>query len=281
MRKVLLVVSVLLVACVQAARAETNLNAAPADEYFGPYKQSVLEIRNRLNDCDVRDTGAMLDPAMPAELDHLQLAIRDWQHKYPRDPWLPGTFAHLMREYWRAGQASSESGMAALAYMRAAYPDSPETAHTVAMIYGSNPSVATVADDYAPPVRPAPMEAPPAPPAQTEQVASALPSYAIRDGGEYGMAPPVQVASPYDAAPLEQAQEPADEAPPAEAAPRVEQPVAQDQAPDNAAAPGYDAARGYDPVHGYDAARGYDVNRGHSAGSDPSATTAEASPPNR
>ena len=122
MRKVLLAVTVLLVACIQAARADVNPNAAPADEYFGPYKQSVLEIRNRLQDYDKQDVHAMLDPSVPTYLDHLQSAIRDWQSKYPRDPWLSSTLAHLIREYWRAGQASSVRGMAALADMRSAYP---------------------------------------------------------------------------------------------------------------------------------------------------------------
>jgi len=151
MRKVLLVLSVLLVASIQIARADVNSSAAPADEYFGPNQQSVLEIRNRLNDCDMRDGGAMLDPSMVTYLDRLQLAIVDWQHRYPRDPWLPGMFAHLIREYWRAGQASSAHGMAALSAMRSAYPDAAETAASTSLVYGSNPGVAAAARDDAPP----------------------------------------------------------------------------------------------------------------------------------
>jgi hypothetical protein len=147
MRKALLVVTTLLVASLTAARADVNSNAAPADEYFGPYKQSVLEIRNRLNDYDQCDTSAMLDPSVPAYLDHLQLAIRDWQHKYPRDPWLPWIYAHLVREYWRAGQSSSDSGLAALAVMRGTYPDAPATAATVALVYGSNRALTNATRD--------------------------------------------------------------------------------------------------------------------------------------
>ncbi len=147
MRKVLLVVTVLLVACIQAARADVNANAAPADEYFGPSQQSVLEIRNRLSDFDQRGERAMLDPSVSASLDHLQLAIRDWQQKYPSDPWLPSALAHLVREYWRAGQASSQPGMAALADLRTAYPNAPETGETVALIYGSNGALGSVSSD--------------------------------------------------------------------------------------------------------------------------------------
>ena len=113
MRLAALMLSLLFVASITVARADIT-NSAPADEYFGPSKQSVLEIRNRLNDYDQRDPGAMLDPEVTSSLDHLQAAILDWQHQYPRDPWLPAMFSHLMREYWRAGQASSENGMAAL-----------------------------------------------------------------------------------------------------------------------------------------------------------------------
>lgn len=139
MRKTLLILSILLVAGLQAARADVAPNSAPADEYFGPYKQSVLEIRNRLNDYDRHDDGSMLDPSVPPYLDHLQTAMLEWQRKYPQDPWLPGMFAHLVREYWRAGQISSPHGLAALTLLRSAYPDAQETGETVSLVFGSSP----------------------------------------------------------------------------------------------------------------------------------------------
>ena len=107
MRQAIGVLALFLIATVQAARADVNPNAAPADEYFGPYQQSVLEIRNRLNDYDQLAGSTMLDPSVGGYLDHLQLAIRDWQHRYPRDPWLPPMLAHLMREYWRRTSVES------------------------------------------------------------------------------------------------------------------------------------------------------------------------------
>ena len=151
MRKAISALALLLFASLQVARADVNPNAAPADEYFGPYQQSVLEIRNRLNDYDQLAGSTMLDPSVGGYLDHLQLAIRDWQHRYPRDPWLPPMLAHLMREYWRAGQASSPTGVAALAFMRSSYPDSAYTAQTVALVYGSNPDLNQIARDGAEP----------------------------------------------------------------------------------------------------------------------------------
>jgi len=149
MRIVLSTLTILFVACLHVARADVttaappayvNTEAAPADEYFGPYRQSVLEIRNRLNDYDMRDDSAMLDPSVPQYLDHLSVAILDWQRKYPRDPWLPRTFGHLLREYWRAGQVSSPGGLAALAAMRASYPDDAETVATVSLIFSAPPA---------------------------------------------------------------------------------------------------------------------------------------------
>ncbi len=157
MRKVLLTLAILLLVTSQVARADVSSSPAPADEYFGPYKQSVIEIRNRLNDYDALDPRAMLDPSVGGYLDHLQVAVRDWQQKYPRDPWLPRIWAHLIREYWRAGQSSSRPGMAALSMMRTTYPDSPETSRTISLVYGSNPSLDNIAQDrpqvqaYAPP----------------------------------------------------------------------------------------------------------------------------------
>ncbi len=157
MRKVLLTLAILLMVSSQVARADVSSSPAPADEYFGPYKQSVIEIRNRLSDYDALDPRAMLDPSVGGYLDHLQVAVRDWQQKYPRDPWLPRIWAHLIREYWRAGQSSSRPGMAALSTMRTTFPDAPETSATISLVYGSNRALDNIALDrpqvqaYAPP----------------------------------------------------------------------------------------------------------------------------------
>ncbi len=297
MRKVLLVVSILLGACVQAVRADANPNAAPADEYFGPTKQSVLEIRNRLNDFDKRDARSMLDSDVAVYLDHLQLAIRDWQRQYPRDPWLPYMIAHLVREYWRAGQVSGQGGTSALADLRSSYPDWPITNETVAMVYNANRALDRATRDdsnymqyaqapYGPYADdPQYAQAPPPPP-QASPYSDGLPSYAVRTAYEPPMGPPPQEAPPVEQAPpIEEApppeESPVDEAPPAEESP-VEQAPAE-QGPVANGNSGYDATRGYDPVHGYDAARGYDVERGYDAarasGGDSGGAPAQDAPP--
>jgi hypothetical protein len=215
MRKALTTLAILLVACLQVARADVKPAAAPADEYFGPYSQSVLEIRNRLDDYDKLDGRAMLEPSVGGYLDHLQLAVRDWQRKYPGDPWLPRILAHLMREYWRAGQVSSEHGMAALTFMRAAYPDAAETTATISMIYGSNVSLDNVARDPAPSEAPAYEATSDATPAyETPASYATLPSYAT----------PVQEAPGNDVAA-------SDVAPSSDDAPAADAAVPDDDAP--------------------------------------------------
>jgi hypothetical protein len=73
---------------------------APADEYFGPFKESILEIRNRLMSFE-RDADWDLRRHVRG-IDNLEIAIEDWYRKYPRDPWLPGFTNRLIRVYARA-----------------------------------------------------------------------------------------------------------------------------------------------------------------------------------
>jgi|HubBroStandDraft_1064217.scaffolds.fasta_scaffold307513_1 hypothetical protein len=78
---------------------------APADEYFGPFKESVLEIRNRLMAFE-RDADWDLQRHVRG-IDNLELAIEDWYRKYPRDPWIRGFSSRLIRVYDRAHDSSS------------------------------------------------------------------------------------------------------------------------------------------------------------------------------
>ena len=71
------------------AASRHTVRLAPADEYFGRQKMSILEIGNRLRDVTARagyqgrSAGDLLHTASMAED-----AMRDWQRKYPGDPWL-------------------------------------------------------------------------------------------------------------------------------------------------------------------------------------------------
>lgn len=76
------------------------VRVAPADEYFGRLKMSILGIQNQLRDLalrlaytpnkseDVLGSAAMVEDAM-----------QDWEHKYPADPWLPKSVYNLAMLY--------------------------------------------------------------------------------------------------------------------------------------------------------------------------------------
>jgi len=64
---------------------------APADEYFGPTKMSVLGIRNTIQDTQIRASG---DPDHQTvrywgTLSLAERALNDWAAKYPHDTWIP------------------------------------------------------------------------------------------------------------------------------------------------------------------------------------------------
>ena len=73
---------------------------APADEYFGKLKMSILGIRNTIKDQGLR-VDVDPDKASPA-LSSMALtedAMHDWQRKYPCDSWIPGTIYALEHFY--------------------------------------------------------------------------------------------------------------------------------------------------------------------------------------
>jgi hypothetical protein len=138
-----------------AAAASVYPGSAPADEYFGPHKQSILEIRNRLDRLEEKSPRELIESNAVLELDDLAASISDWHAQYPNDPWLPRAYARLLRVYHRAGQSTSDQAVAMLDEMQDAYPNAPETS-MIAMLYG-------VGSD-APQVAAAPMYAAPASP---------------------------------------------------------------------------------------------------------------------
>jgi hypothetical protein len=74
---------------------------APADEYFGRMKLSILGISNTIHDTKLREG---FDPVHAATyFDKLSLAedaLEDWSKKYPHDTWLPGKAYYMSHEFW-------------------------------------------------------------------------------------------------------------------------------------------------------------------------------------
>ena len=83
--------AMMLVACLApAVRAANMSDLAPADQYFGQLKMSVLGIRNELNALERRAVGGDRNvAAMSGKLAMVDDAMRDWRRHYPRDSWLP------------------------------------------------------------------------------------------------------------------------------------------------------------------------------------------------
>jgi hypothetical protein len=121
--------------------AATYSGPAPADEYFGPHHQSILEIRNRLDRMEARSDRELIDSNAVVELDDIAASVSDWRSQYPQDPWLPRTYARLLRCYHRAGASSSDVAVAMLNEMKGAYPDAPETNAVIAMTYGGGATI--------------------------------------------------------------------------------------------------------------------------------------------
>jgi hypothetical protein len=80
--------------------AESAARCAPADEYFGPLRLSVLGLRNSLTETASRIERGQFDSE--STLEHLALleaSLRDWEARYPGDAWLPRMVLNLHRTY--------------------------------------------------------------------------------------------------------------------------------------------------------------------------------------
>jgi hypothetical protein len=75
---------------------------APADEYFGHQKFSILGIRNALHDLNIRYDGtAERTPFLYSNAAGLEDAMRDWDKKYHGDLWLAHYMFQLDQLYMR------------------------------------------------------------------------------------------------------------------------------------------------------------------------------------
>lgn len=82
------------------AHAHPHSSVAPADEYFGKLKMSVLGMRNTIADLGRRaDYSPEKAESVFASTDYLEDAIHDWQKKYPHDSWLPRYVFNLAHLY--------------------------------------------------------------------------------------------------------------------------------------------------------------------------------------
>ncbi|HTW85314.1 MAG TPA: hypothetical protein VMD91_14685 [Candidatus Sulfotelmatobacter sp.] len=97
---------------------------APADEYFGRMKMSILGIRNTIKDQGLKiDADPNKAPDTFGAIALTEDAMRDWQRKYPCDSWLPTTIYALEHFY---AKIHTEDGVRHVhtvwAWLRRAYP---------------------------------------------------------------------------------------------------------------------------------------------------------------
>jgi hypothetical protein len=102
------------------------VRVAPADEYFGKLKMSVLGIRNTIKDVGLNldiDQKRWVEQASKAAF--AEDAVRDWEKKYPQDTWLAKTVFALERMY--AKLDSDEGRKHAVASMNWLVHDFPKS----------------------------------------------------------------------------------------------------------------------------------------------------------
>lgn len=111
-----------------AQRAAKIKALAPADEYFGPLKLSIIGINNSMHDTGLRydynhDLGnRSYDSAMLIER-----AIRDWANRYPKDDQLPRSIFFLQRLYTKIlTQQSRDHAHVVAVWMFSKFDASPQ-----------------------------------------------------------------------------------------------------------------------------------------------------------
>ncbi len=108
------------------AKKAPPIRVAPADEYFGKLKLSVLGIRNTIKDVGLNvDIDQTRWTQLASKAAFAEDAVRDWEKKYPQDTWLAKTVFALERMY--AKLDSDEGRKRSLGTMKWLVHDFPKT----------------------------------------------------------------------------------------------------------------------------------------------------------
>jgi hypothetical protein len=147
-----------------AARLAAMRLLAPADEYFGQLKMSILGIKNTIRDLGLRyDVNHDIARQTVSSAALTEGAIRDWEHKYPRDREVPRAMYFLQRLYAHILDTQAQLKAKAIAsWLFTDYPKSPQARELKKIIASATPMPAPSA--AAPVGAPsAPIVAPPPP----------------------------------------------------------------------------------------------------------------------
>jgi hypothetical protein len=103
MRFTFVLAAALSLLCAPLAALASQTSNAPVDEYFGRYRQSLLELRNRIEKFDLKSDADIKNPDAIGAMDNVEDGVIDWIHKYPHDEWALDAVARLLHNYARAG----------------------------------------------------------------------------------------------------------------------------------------------------------------------------------
>jgi hypothetical protein len=162
-----------------------SVRVAPADEYFGPLKLSILGMRNVLRDAKLRlERVAGDEPQQEFSRAKLtEACVRDWAAKYPRDGWLPGTLLSLRELYAKIGtDESRERAVNVTSWLIECYPRTAEAAQVRSALAQGAQSDAPASTAVSSPVIVSTVPAAPArAAAPAAPAAPAVPYYATTD----------------------------------------------------------------------------------------------------
>ncbi len=101
---------------------------APADEYFGRLKMSILGIRNTIKDEGLKiDSDIAQGATVVKSCAYTEDALRDWEKKYPQDTWIPHTLFTLERVYAKVDSDDARAkAKATMLWLVHDFPKSPD-----------------------------------------------------------------------------------------------------------------------------------------------------------
>ena len=111
-----------------ASRQADIMLLAPADEYFGPLKMSILGIRNTIHDLGARyDVNHAIGDQTYKSAQLTERAIHDWEKRYPHDGQVPKAIYLIQRLYTKVlTQESRDRAIYVEKWMFSDYAKSPQ-----------------------------------------------------------------------------------------------------------------------------------------------------------
>jgi len=116
-------------------------NLAPADEYFGPLKLSILGIRNTTSDAGKRyDFGIRDADGTMSTASFIDSAVHDWAKRYPRDQEVARALYYLQRLYAKiASPAGQNKARSEAQWMFAKYGKTPQAKELKKVLASATP----------------------------------------------------------------------------------------------------------------------------------------------